>query len=107
AEAHEITCAAEQQRLAFDRKAERHADAETDIFLEPGRTREALGGMDNLRKAAPARANPRPDLSAARGVLGHGHDERNTRFTSGRKRPADQASHLREPPADPAVEGGV
>ena len=33
-----------------------------------------LAGMDDLRKAAAARIEPRPDLAAARGVLGDGDD---------------------------------
>src|SRR6516225_3040975 len=58
-----VTGTAKRKRLAFDRDAERHRHAESDIFLEPGRTGEALGRMDDLRKAALARADPGPGLT--------------------------------------------
>ena len=78
---------------------ERHADAVADIFLEPGRPGEALGGMHDLRKAVAARIDAGPDLAAARLVLGHRHDARNVRAARGRQRPADQPQRLRQQPA--------
>src|SRR5262249_40142947 len=78
---------------------ERHADAITDVFLEPGRSGEALGRMDDLREAVAARVEPRPDLAARSHILGHGDDARNFCVASRWKRAANQPYCLREPPA--------
>ena len=48
----EVVPAAEDQRAFARMDGERHADAVADIFLKPGRAREALGRMHDLREAA-------------------------------------------------------
>ena len=97
-----IADAAKHQRFVLDRDTQRHADAVADIFFEPGRPGEAFRGMDHLRKAVAARADAGPDLAAARRILGHRHDHRDTGLGAGRQRPADDARKLRQPPAGAA-----
>src|SRR5215475_11859562 len=104
-EPEEIAGAAEVQPFMLDRQAQRHADAEADIFLEARRARESLGGVNDLRKAVAARADARPDLAAPCGVLGHRHDHGHAGLGAGRQRPADQARELREPPPGAAMKG--
>src|SRR5262245_22656477 len=90
AELHEIVRGTEDKGSRFDMDRERHADAKADVLLEPGRTREALRRMDDLRKAAPARIEPRPVLPVRRHVFGDGDDARNMRIARERQRAADQ-----------------
>ena len=66
---------------------------------------EAFRRVDDLRKAVRPRVDARPDLTAARGILRDGHDDRHVRLRAGRQRAADQPRELREPPAGAAVEG--
>src|ERR1700757_4746277 len=98
-DADEIAGRAKHQRFMLDRQAQAHAEAEADIFLKSAWTRKTLGGMNDLRKSVAARANARPDLAAARGVLRHSHNDRDARSRSRRKRSADDARELREPPS--------
>ena len=42
AELEEVGGRAEDERTAFDRDAQRHADPAADVLLEPGRAAEAL-----------------------------------------------------------------
>src|SRR3954449_5821648 len=93
---------AKRQRLVLDRDAERHRDAEADIFFQPGRAGKTFGGMDHLRKAALARADAGPGLAAASGVFGHRDYDGDAGIAPGRQRTADQAHGLGEPPADVA-----
>src|SRR5262245_38587184 len=65
----EVARAAEDQRAVAGVDGERHADAAADMLLEAGRTGEPLAGMDDLRKAAAAGIEPRPDLAATAQVL--------------------------------------
>src|SRR6266568_4033856 len=97
-----IADAAKHQRFVLDGDTQRHADAVADIFLEPGRPGKALGGMDDLRKAVAARADTGPDLAAARRILGHRYDHRDTGLGACRQRPADDPRELRQPPAGAA-----
>src|SRR5271154_4367161 len=69
-DSEEIAGAAEQQGFALDREAQRHTDAEPDIFLQPRGAGKALGGMNDLRKSVALRANPGPDLTAACCIFG-------------------------------------
>src|SRR5262249_20103669 len=50
---------------------QRHAAAPPDIFLEAGRTGEALERMDDLWKPLSARIEARPDLTAGGHVFRH------------------------------------
>jgi hypothetical protein len=95
-----IAGAAKFQRLVHDGDPQRHRDAEADIFLEPGRPLKTLGGVDDLRKAAFARADARPGLAAAVRILGDRHDHGHADVAAGWQRPADQARGLCEPPAE-------
>src|SRR5215469_7605690 len=97
-----IAVAAEHQRLVLDLDSERHADAVTHIFLEPGAAGEALAGVDDLRKASAARIEARPDLAAGRHVLGEGHDAWHVGVARGRQRCADEPQRLCEEPAGTA-----
>src|SRR5215204_697095 len=97
-----IADAAKHQRFVLNRYSQRHADAVADIFFEPGRPGKALGGMDDLRKAVAARADAGPYLAAARRILGHRHDHRDTGLGARRQRPADDPRELRQPPAGAA-----
>src|SRR5258707_15218767 len=62
-ELHEVVRGAEDQRALLHVNGERHADATADIFLQPGRSSEALGRMHNVRKAAATRVKPGPVLA--------------------------------------------
>src|SRR6185437_2705274 len=50
-----IVVAAEHQHAVMCADAERHAEATAEILLDTGRTGEALGGMDDLRKTVAPR----------------------------------------------------
>src|SRR5205814_6493809 len=67
-----------------------------------GRPGETFRGVNDLRKTVAARADAGPDLAAARRILGHRYDHRNTGLGTRRQRPADQARELRQPPAGAA-----
>src|SRR6266478_5839032 len=96
-----ITGAVKLQRLFRDANAQRHADAEPDIFLKARRPCEAFCGMNDLRKAVLARADAGPDLAAAHSILGDRDDHGNAGLGAGRQRPADHPRGLRKPPTDP------
>jgi len=61
--------------------------------------------VDNLREAAAARVEARPDLAVDAGVFGHGDDSGNARVGMKRERRADHPRGLRQEPA-PDVEAG-
>src|SRR6185369_5535553 len=71
---------------------------------QPRRAGETLDRMDRLRKAAAARAKPRPDLAAAISIFRDGDNDRDFGLAPRRQRAADQARYLRQPPADAAEE---
>src|SRR4051794_6099342 len=80
AQAKKVTGAAERQRAVIDRDPQSHADTEAYVFLKPGRTIEAFGGVDDLRKSIATTADARPDLAAGRHVFGHRHNHWNARL---------------------------
>src|SRR5262245_23031646 len=107
-ELEEIVLAAEDQRAFAGIDPERHADAIADIFLETGRTGEALGRMDDLREALGAGVKSRPDVAAH--PFRHGHDAgdpdvRGMGIARDRQRSADETRGLRQQPAGPAHPG--
>src|SRR5262249_36100771 len=108
----EIFLAAEDQRAFAGMDRQRHAHAAADIFFEAGRTGEALARMDGLWKALSSRIEARPDLTAAGHVFCYRHDACHVHDRGAgtsalnvarqRKRTADEAGGLGEPPASPA-----
>src|SRR5579871_6098951 len=70
----EVVVAVEMQRAGICRHPERDAEAATEILLEPRRPGELLAAMDHLRESAGPAVDPHPELTAARGVLGHRDD---------------------------------
>src|SRR5215510_2484358 len=100
-----IILAAKDQRALTRPDSERHADAVTNIFFEAGGTRKALGGLHHLRKAAGPSVESRPDLAAARMILGQHHNSRHMPVARERQRPPDRSQGLRPQPAQVAHRG--
>src|SRR6266478_7335372 len=72
-----VARAAEQQGRSIDEDPQRHADAESNIFLQTCGSGEALRRMNDLGKPVAPRTDAGPDLATRRRVLGHGDDDRN------------------------------
>jgi hypothetical protein len=58
-QAHVVTRAPEDERAVHDVNSESHADAASDVFLEPGRAAEPLGRVNHLREVPAARIHAR------------------------------------------------
>src|SRR5687768_2328433 len=89
----------EVEDLVLDLDAQRDAEAAADIFLEPGRTAETLGGVNHLREAAVPAVDPGPELAAGALVLGDADRGRDEIVARGRQRRADQPRQLGQQPA--------
>src|SRR5580704_10435171 len=81
----EIARAGELQGLTDDADPQRHHDAVSNIFLKAGRPAKTFCRMDHLRKAAVARIDACPDLTARSGILGYADDGRKLRIRADRQ----------------------